>query len=86
MPEYDILIKGGTYLEDARKLRVVALDKTGTVTEGKPHLVEHVAIGTTADSMASTPITDPKTAAAGRAATGNPGEANVLSREMRTRR
>ena len=34
-----ILIKGGLYLEEARKLRVVALDKTGTITEGKPRLV-----------------------------------------------
>lgn len=34
-----ILIKGGAYLEDARKLRAVALDKTGTITEGKPRLV-----------------------------------------------
>ncbi|MFZ8310625.1 cation-transporting P-type ATPase, partial [Staphylococcus aureus] len=31
-----ILIKGGVYLEEARKLKVVALDKTGTLTEGKP--------------------------------------------------
>jgi Cd2+/Zn2+-exporting ATPase len=35
-----ILIKGGTYLEEARKLKAVALDKTGTITEGKPRLVE----------------------------------------------
>ncbi|MBT2334040.1 heavy metal translocating P-type ATPase [Variovorax paradoxus] len=34
-----ILIKGGTYLEEARKLKAVALDKTGTITEGKPKLV-----------------------------------------------
>lgn len=35
-----ILIKGGTYLETARSLKTVALDKTGTITQGKPKLVE----------------------------------------------
>ncbi|MBC7468276.1 MAG: cadmium-translocating P-type ATPase [Ramlibacter sp.] len=35
-----ILIKGGTYLEDARNLKAVALDKTGTITEGKPKMVD----------------------------------------------
>ena len=35
-----ILIKGGTYLENARLLKAVALDKTGTLTEGKPVLVD----------------------------------------------
>jgi len=35
-----ILIKGGTYLENARLLKAVALDKTGTLTEGKPKLVD----------------------------------------------
>jgi Cd2+/Zn2+-exporting ATPase len=39
-----ILIKGGVYLEEARKLSVVALDKTGTLTEGKPRLVTQVAL------------------------------------------
>jgi Cd2+/Zn2+-exporting ATPase len=33
------LIKGGVYLEEARKIKAVALDKTGTITEGKPKLV-----------------------------------------------
>jgi Cd2+/Zn2+-exporting ATPase len=40
-----ILIKGGTYLEEARLLKAVALDKTGTITEGKPKLVDWRAWG-----------------------------------------
>lgn len=49
-----ILIKGGVYLEEARKLQVIALDKTGTLTEGKPRLVAHESlsqIASTADVM-----------------------------------
>ncbi|MET0544077.1 MAG: heavy metal translocating P-type ATPase [Variovorax sp.] len=39
-----ILIKGGTWLEEARNLKAIALDKTGTITEGKPKLVEWKAL------------------------------------------
>jgi len=42
-----ILIKGGVYLEEARKLKAVALDKTGTLTEGKPKLVDWQPLGDT---------------------------------------
>lgn len=35
-----ILIKGGVHLEGARKIKALALDKTGTITEGKPVLVD----------------------------------------------
>ena len=39
-----ILIKGGAFLEHARQLKAIALDKTGTVTVGKPRLVEFVLL------------------------------------------
>lgn len=47
-----ILIKGGTYLEEARNIKVVAFDKTGTITEGKPKLVESVALAPAPDELA----------------------------------
>lgn len=36
-----LLIKGGAYLEQARHLRYLALDKTGTITVGQPQLQTH---------------------------------------------
>jgi Cd2+/Zn2+-exporting ATPase len=42
-----ILIKGGVYLEEARKISMVALDKTGTITEGKPRLVSFELVDST---------------------------------------
>lgn len=39
-----ILIKGGVYLEDGRKLRILALDKTGTITHGKPVQTDFIAM------------------------------------------
>ena len=39
-----ILIKGGAFLEHARQLKAIALDKTGTITVGKPRLVEFVLL------------------------------------------
>lgn len=35
-----ILIKGGIYLEKGRRLKLIAFDKTGTITEGKPKVQE----------------------------------------------
>ncbi len=39
-----VLIKGGVYLEQGRRLKNVALDKTGTVTEGRPELTDIIPV------------------------------------------
>ncbi len=40
-----ILVKGGVYLEQGRLLKSVALDKTGTITHGKPVLTDVIPFG-----------------------------------------
>ncbi|TDC61745.1 cation-translocating P-type ATPase [Actinomadura sp. GC306] len=42
-----ILIKGGEYLETSAKIDAVALDKTGTLTEGRPYLTDVVPLDET---------------------------------------
>ncbi|HHQ5717207.1 TPA: heavy metal translocating P-type ATPase [Klebsiella pneumoniae] len=42
---HGILIKGGVYLEEGRKLRWLALDKTSTITHGKPAQTDFVTWG-----------------------------------------
>lgn len=53
-----ILIKGGEYLENAGKISVLALDKTGTLTAGRPTVTDVVALQTavTADTDSGTSI------------------------------
>lgn len=42
---HGILIKGGLYLELGCKLKAIALDKTGTITLGKPVVTDMLAVG-----------------------------------------
>ncbi len=39
-----ILIKGGVYLEEGHQLTTLALDKTGTITHGKPAQTDFIAL------------------------------------------
>jgi Cd2+/Zn2+-exporting ATPase len=40
-----VLVKGGIFLESVGKLRALAVDKTGTITRGKPEVVGITALG-----------------------------------------
>ncbi|MBV7549409.1 heavy metal translocating P-type ATPase [Pseudomonas sp. PDM26] len=47
-----ILVKGGVYLEGGYKLDYLALDKTGTITHGKPVQTDYLSLDSTAADSA----------------------------------
>jgi Cd2+/Zn2+-exporting ATPase len=44
-----VLIKGGAFLEAVGKLRALAVDKTGTITQGRPQVAEIIPWGATTE-------------------------------------
>lgn len=51
---YGILIKGGMFLEQGRLLNWLALDKTGTITYGKPRQTDFILTGQESEKRART--------------------------------
>ncbi len=51
---YGILIKGGMFLEQGRLLNWLALDKTGTITYGKPRQTDFILTGQGSEKRART--------------------------------
>ena len=45
-----VLIKGGVHLETPARLTAIAMDKTGTLTLGRPKVIEIIPIGTRSES------------------------------------
>lgn len=46
-----VLIKGGVYIEELAKVKVVAMDKTGTLTRGEPEVTDVLALNGEASQL-----------------------------------
>jgi len=49
--EFGILFKGGEHLESTHRIEAIVLDKTGTITKGKPELTDVIAEGYEDDAL-----------------------------------
>ena len=50
MARRGVLIKGGTFLEAIGRLKALAVDKTGTITEGRPRIMRVIAINSKSEA------------------------------------
>jgi Cd2+/Zn2+-exporting ATPase len=48
-----VLIKGGVYVEELARIKVVAMDKTGTLTRGEPEVTEVIPLRQDPDHLAT---------------------------------
>ncbi len=74
-----ILFKGGVYLEQAAEIKVVALDKTGTLTAGKPEVSDVVLMPGAEAVLETLGASATAGAAAGSPDAGPPGEEQLLA-------
>ncbi|MFC7339208.1 HAD-IC family P-type ATPase [Haloferula chungangensis] len=92
-----VLVKGGIHLEALGKLKALAVDKTGTITEGKPRVVaieplggeegsRVLALAAAIDSIPSTPLPEPWWIMPNRRASGFLSQATTAGLLARVRR
>jgi len=50
MARRGVLIKGGSFLEAIGRLKALAVDKTGTITEGRPRVIRVIPLSDSSEA------------------------------------